>query len=379
VIARRANSLGVVGIIVLSAFVLASCSSSSKAATTTSTSAAAPAVSTSTIESTTVAPQTTTAPTTAATTPVEPAAPAVSASFVSPDQGFALEQNGNIDSTNDRGTTWHRVGSTRRPSLGFKIRFIGPSDGFAFGPGTSSLMITHDAGASWTNLTTPFRTVEDLAVLRGMIYVVGIAPRATGSLGIWSTPTGHLVWKRDPLSLQIGAGPVPTAQVVLSGNGGWILVVNRTVISGARLSGTTWSAWNPPCLGKNGPAFLAASTAADVIATCNEGVWGPPKPATTVYVSHNAGTTFTRTVVPGFGPLAAATPTTAIIVGNGNLWRTVDSGASWNIAARYDDRDSTSARDLGFTTPTQGFVVLGSGTVLMTHDAGASWQGVKLP
>ena len=61
-------------------------------------------------------------------------------------------------------------------------------------------------------------------------------------------------------------------------------------------------------LGKNGPAYLAASTATDLVATCNEGVWGPPKQATTVYVSHDGGTTFTRSIAPGFGPVAAASP-----------------------------------------------------------------------
>jgi photosystem II stability/assembly factor-like uncharacterized protein len=370
--------LGVVGIVVLTVFALASCSSSGKAATTTSSSAP-PGVSTSTVASTTVPPtRTTTAPTTTVTTRVEPTAFAVSASFVSPDQGFALEENGNIDATTDGGSSWKRVGSIRRPSLGFRIRFIGPSDGFVFGPGTSWLRITHDGGATWINVTTPFTTVEDLAVLRGMIYVVGTAARSTGSFGIWSTPTGHLVWKRDPLALPVGAGPAPTAQVVLSGNGGWILVVSRTVISGASLSGTRWFEWNPPCLGKNGPSYLAASTNSDLIATCQEGVWGPPARANTVYVSHDSGTRFTRHAAPGYGAVAASSPNTAVVGGNGTLWRTTDGGTNWSVVFKSGMPGAVPV-DLGFTAPTQGFAVYQFGPMLMTRDAGASWQRATLP
>ena len=73
-----------------------------------------------------------------------------------------------------------------------RIRYIGASDGFAFTPGQGPLRITHDAGATWINVDTPFVNVYDLAILRGMIYVVGMPPKNTGSFGIWSTPTGHI-------------------------------------------------------------------------------------------------------------------------------------------------------------------------------------------
>ena len=76
------------------------------------------------------------------------------------------------------------------------------------------------------------------------------------------------------ISLSVGAGPVPSAQLVLAGDRGWILTVNRTVGDGARLTNGTWQSWNPPCEETNGPAYLAASTATDVIAACEEGVYG---------------------------------------------------------------------------------------------------------
>jgi len=155
--------------------------------------------------------------------------------------------------------------------------------------------------------------------------------------------------------------------------------VDRTVISGARLTASgSWAAWNPPCLGKNGPAFMAASTSNDAIATCEEGIWGPPARADTVYVSHNGGTTFARHDAPGFGPVAAASPGTAVVGGNGTLWRTTDGGASWSVVAKPATQ-GTIPVDMGFTTPTQGFAVYQYGPMLMTHDGGASWHAVTLP
>ena len=324
---------------------------------------------------------TTTSPltTTTTATPNVQSSPAVSASWVSPNRGWAVERSGAIAQTIDGGATWHNVGRLGNGSWeNARIRFIGDSDGFAFAIGTAPLLITHDAGATWTNVDTPFAATYDLSISQGMVYVVGMPAKNTGSFGIWSTPVAHLVWKRDPLALPIGAGPAPTEQVVLSGSNGWIVNVNRTVIAGARLSGNHWVSWNPPCLGKNGPAYLSASTATALIATCDEGVWGPPARTQAVYVSHDGGTTFTRTVAPGFGPVAAATPTTAVIGGNGKLWRTSNGGTSWSVVAKFSNPDAIPS-DLGFTTSTQGFVTSQSDEFLITHDAGLTWKKVTLP
>ena len=141
-----------------------------------------------TTEPTTAVPTTPTTPTTATkppccptqspTTTTLPAATpsgAVSASFVSADQGFVLEANGQVDATSDGGTTWHRVGSAGSVGLDGKIRFIDAADGFIFGPRVASpaLSITHDGGATWTAVDTPFTAVSDLAISRDTVYVVG--------------------------------------------------------------------------------------------------------------------------------------------------------------------------------------------------------------
>jgi photosystem II stability/assembly factor-like uncharacterized protein len=187
------------------------------------------------------------------------------------------------------------------------------------------------------------------------------------------------VWKRDPLTLSVGAGPVPQEEIVLNGGHGWILDQNRTVITGALLtSNGVWAKWNPPCLSVNGPAFLSASTGTDLVAACNEGVWGGnlPKITPTVYFSHDGGTTFSRQLAPEFGPVMSATAQSAVVAGShGHVQHTTNGGTTWTVAATVGSGDAT---DLGFTSTTQGFDITG-GQMLMTYDAGATWTRVSLP
>jgi hypothetical protein len=212
-----------------------------------------------------------------------------------------------------------------------------------------------------------------------MIDVTALQEGAHPVFRIWTTPVEHLVWKAVAPALPVGAGPVPTQQIVLVGGKGWILGQNRTVISGARLDARNqWTRWTPPCVREFGPAYLSASTATDLVASCDEGVWGGNfKGITpTVWFSHDGGTTFVRKTAPGFGPVLMANPSTAIVAGGGGLQRTTNGGSSWRTVQPFDA--TGGIHDYGFTTSTQGFVLLGH-EMLMTHDAGASWQPVTLP
>jgi hypothetical protein len=50
-----------------------------------------------------------------------------------------------------------------------------------------------------------------------------------------------------------------------------VLLVNRTVVDGARLQKGQWVRWKPPCDDAGTPAELAASTATDLVAFCTDG------------------------------------------------------------------------------------------------------------
>ena len=366
---------------------LASCSSSGKTAVSSSTTPASGTTATTTparVTTTTAGGTTATTapPGTATTTPATVApgtsAKALSATFVSSAQGFSLEQTGTIVATSDGGHSWHRVGIIATHGPDEVIRYIDPTDGFAFERTAGPLMITHDTGATWTQVSTPFTTVADLAIGHGMIYVISVNQGATVTFQIWSTPVAHLVWKRDPLTLPVGAGPDPVEEIVLNASHGWILDQNRTVIAGAELQANgTWAKWNPPCLNVFGPAYLSASTATDLVATCDEGVWGGNlgKITPTVSFSHDGGATFTRHLAPVFGPVLSPSAQTAAIDGANTIQLTTNGGTSFAVAASIGASDTS---DWGFTSTTQGFVITG-GEMLMTYDAGATWTPASLP
>ena len=317
----------------------------------------------------------TTMPTPTTTTPLATqSAPAVSASWVSPSHGWALERDGTVVETTDGGVTWARVGSLKTNLAGTRMRFDDAEHGFVFDQ--RRLFTTSDGGASWVHASYPVSQAFDFGVARGTVYTVGFDNSTTG-FHIWSSPAAHMSWKEDPLSIQPGAGPVASFQFVFSGNVGWLLYVDRVDIASARLtSAGRWVPWEtPPCASAGGSGFLAASSAADLVASCQEGVWTGPRITNGIYFSHDGGQTFTRGDAPNFGLVASPNGSTAVVPGSAGVERTTDGGATWQGVFDYGG----SAVDLGFTTSTQGFIVFENGTMLMTHDAGATWQEETIP
>jgi hypothetical protein len=275
-----------------------------------------------------------------------------------------LQRGGSVAETTDGGMRWKTIGNVGPLAYGEstpRIRFADAKRGFLHD--NRDLFSTDDGGAHWQKVGSPFGRVVDLAISRGVVYLVAYDANAN-TFALWSSPTDHLAWSKDPVKIELGAGPVPFQQLVLSGTSGWIVNEDRTVIGGARLaSGGHWNAWNPPCLDVNGPARLAASSIA---------------PA--VYFSHDGGATFQRHAAPGFGEIASPNANTAVVFENGVLRRTTDEGATWSaVAHEGPGLNVTTAPDLGFTTSTQGFAILGDGQMLMTYDAGATWSAVTLP
>jgi hypothetical protein len=232
--------------------------------------------------------------------------------------------------------------------------------------------------------------VEDLEASRGLAHAAVI--QDGGSVRLATTPIGSDAWRLSPTTVTLGAGPVPTGQLVLQGSAGWFVQVDRTVIGGARLSGAAWQPWTPPCLNDNGPAWLAASSPTHLVAVCDAGVWGTPAAGTSqgehVYVSTDAGATWTE---PGPLPLpnvtgVAAAPGVITIAGFGAstavLISSFDGGRT--RPAVYDaPAGVTAVAEVGFTTALQGVAVLtgpaGGGSMVMTRDGGHSWSAVTFP
>ena len=164
---------------------------------------------------------------------------------------------------------------------------------------------------------------------------------------------------------------------------GWIIQNDRTVVNGARLVKGVWRSWQPVCSGAVGPAYLAASSATDLVAACDVGAFSTPA-GVHLHVSSDGGLTFKESATPvpaqqAYG-IASADPTKIVIAASATnpldgsvLLGSFNGGASWMVVAKPS---RVSFSDLGFTTTTQGVVVTSAGQLLMTRDVGDSWAAV---
>ncbi len=335
----------------------------------------------------------------------------VSVTFVSAESGWVLgvvsAGSGSklaVERTTDGGATWSR---SPAPDVSFSagtgpeaiIRFANVADGWIAGPASgglsSTLWSTHDGGASWRREAVPGGgqvTALDASDGAFQLAVIGTDVPA---VHLYSAAGASDSWVRSATSLPLGAGPVASAQLTLQAGEGWALENDRVVVAGARLTSGSWASWTPPCRKANGLGFLAAASATDLVAVCDEGVWGPPAPGLTagawLFTSDDAGRQF-HTVVridaPQFenldsvGSVATAPDEPqVVVVGGAGMAATFDGGHIWRTV--YTASAGQLVRFVGFTTASQGVAIVAGGTrpsaLLMTHDRGASWHPVALP
>jgi hypothetical protein len=311
-----------------------------------------------------------------------------SASFVSLATGWALGTAPcgtasclQLWRTGDGGKTWSQrpappTSLSEGPGAGVReIRFADAEDGWAF---QSDLWSTHDGGEHWARQSVG--DVYSLEAASGVVHAVVLAgdrPQFT----VLSSPVRIDGWRPSGPELDVGAGPVPRAQLVLHGAAGWLVIVNRTVVGGARLADGRWVAWPPPCTDGGGSMALAASTASDLVAVCNEGEWNDRPHEARAYRSSDGGASFTPVTTPlpvqGAGAVAAAGPG-VWVVGSSDaqlravLLRTADGGRTWTTV--HTDGQG-GWLDIGFTSSEQGLAITGGppGRLLMTVDAGRTW------
>ncbi len=323
----------------------------------------------------------------------------VSVTFVSADEGFVLGsvacpsgRCATIAHTTDAGRSWSEIGApatTIAPDNADgapaasgvdALRFADSQDGWAFGP---DLWATHDGGATWARVDVglPGALVMALETARGITHAV--VDDGTRGFRILTSPVATDTWRMTGVTLPFGAGPVPAVQLVLSGDAGWVLQNDRTVVNGARLRAGTWASWQPVCADVVGPAYLAASSATDLVAACDVGLWGDPKGGH-LHVSTNGGSSAaeTGTKIPAAlsGAIASGTPKTIVVGGTDPtgavLDGSFDGGTTWTQVLAIGDGQPV---DLGFTTADQGVVVVravGTSRLFMTRDGGHTWDPV---
>ena len=339
----------------------------------------------------------------ASSTPARIGFEPVSVTFVSADQGWVLgsvpcgsTRCAAIERTTDGGRTWTSAPAPKAPVVSgigtdsgvtsgiAGLRFATPRDGWAFGP---DLWATHDGGATWNKVSlhgpVSGSTVVALGSAHGSVHAVFYD--GAQHFRIVTSPVGRDAWIGSALQIAVGGGPVPTIQLVLSGDTGWLLENDRTVVAGARLVGGVWQTWKPACADVTGPAAIAASSPSDLVASCDVGLWSSPK-GNHLFVSSDGGATFVEAA--GSLPVTLgggiATPDTSTIVVAGSdakgsvLVGSFDGGHTWSLVHRAA---TVGFADLGFTTSTQGVVVTssasGSDHLLMTRDGGRTWSAIE--
>lgn len=320
----------------------------------------------------------------------------LSVTFVSSQDGWVLgdtKVNGAVvvGRTSDGGATWSVAPA---PPINLpngyndaQIRFADPQDGWLYlvDQNTGNLLwSTHNGGATWTAVTAPGQ-IADLEASAGTAYMVTIADGS--GMRIYSTPATSDSWTVSSTLLPLGAGPVPMAQIVLQGTSGWIVENDRTVIAGAELKNGEWVDWTPPCRGSNGSASLSASSATDLVAVCEEGVWGPSNLGSNVtgewlFASSDGGGSWSRVSQVTTSWVGAAVTTApgdaqvVVVATNPALIATFDGGQSWGTV--YSSANITG-EFVGFTTDSQAVAILtgnNSSSMLMTHDGAKTWQQI---
>ena len=293
--------------------------------------------------------------------------------------------------TTDAGATWSSVTpppTAFSPGRGVSgVRFADLRDGWAYG---SQLWATHDGGASWTQVTLPGLSCSGgmIPPIQGLDAAAGVVEAVVcGSAGfvIDSSPVGSNAWTSSPTRVGYGAGPVPSAQLVIQDTSGWVVENDRVVVGGARLRSGAWAAWTPPCSAVGGPATVAASTSQDLFALCDVGLWTSTSPRERAYVSSDGGASFSPlaarlpSVCQGSSALATVSSLVAAAGCGADVVATFDGGASWSTVYT----GTGTVLYAGFTTATRGLAIETPasspvGTLLVTVDGGHSWAPTSI-
>ena len=115
------------------------------------------------------------------------------------------------------------------------VRFADPMDGWIYAMNPARVWSTHDGGKTWARVQsaglTPSATITAMEASGGYVWVAVIPPGFT-NVHLERSPVGTDSWTDIDTGVPVGAGPVPSTQLVLHGPDGWLLEDDRTVVGG---------------------------------------------------------------------------------------------------------------------------------------------------
>jgi BNR/Asp-box repeat len=280
-----------------------------------------------------------------------------------------------------------------------QVRFLTPSDGWAFGP---QLWATHDGGQTWARIPTGGLRVTALETRGQRVFAVWARCTGTGAdfsshctgFTVYSSPAGSDSW--TPAATMATAAAGSGAALLLTGTTAYWLAPAGNLfagpLSGAGLqpvqqaTGAPGEQTGPPCAagaaqadGQPSRALLAADASAGGLDLVCAGPSAGGQQSKTIYVSSDGGQTWQRT---GQAPAAgtafflSASPSGALVLATSlGIEVSADGGASWSAASGASPPGGFVYA--GMTTDAQGVAVPADPSqhaVWLTYDGGGTWQ-----
>ena len=375
------------------------------------------------------------APTPSGPAGVAAAPPPLSVTFVGVSTGWVIGQAGLaarcdrpaapdcvvLQRTDSAGAAWRTVNPP--PAHGpagatgvSQVRFLTPSDGWAFGP---QLWATHDGGQTWAQIPTGGLRVTALETRGQQVFAVWARCTGTGQdfashctrFTVYSSPAGSDSWAPAGATLTAGAGAAGgAASLLLTGTTAYLLGPAGNLLAGpltgaslqpvqqaaatpsgaARPSSTATPPGGPaalPCAagpaqadGQPSRALLAAGASAggglDLLCT---GPSAGGQQSKTVYASPDGGQTWRRAgLAPAAGTaffLSGSPSGTLVLATSLGIEVSADGGASWSAAGGAMPPGGFAYA--GMTTDAQGVAVPADPAqhaVWFTYDGGRTWQ-----
>lgn len=276
-----------------------------------------------------------------------------------------------------------------------QVRFLNPSDGWAFGP---QLYETHNGGQSWTEINTFGMRVTSLETAGGMAYAVFAQCTGSGTdfaadctkVSVYSAPLGSDTW--TPMtgltSFGFNKGYV-SGKLLVTPTEGYFYAPDGLLYSGATTQGASWQlvADTPvPCQPYNAQpdgqptgGQLADSVAGSLIVACPT-VNGSNQEL--IYTSTNGGQSWakqtTLTVKGTATSLAASVNGVLTLATTGGIYVSSD-GQKWTLA---EVGPPGGFSYVGMTSTVRGVAVPAepaqSNSVWYTYNAGTSWTQSSL-
>lgn len=373
---------------------------------TSSTTPSTPAVSTTTTLAFASPPVT---PPSTGNTPEPPGFGVAAASFITPDQGWALGSTGcdgcvGVAYTRDGGSTWSYLPTppttfwwySNRSSAVTDIDFTNASDGYLFGPG---LYATIDGGRTWTD--QHLTGVKTLTVDGPYVYAL-TGYYDSGPDQLYRSAVGSSTWQQVPLPDTPGQG-----QNFQTASAGADLVLLETGLSNAGITasqvGRIWVSsnqgadWQPrtnPCTVADGGASVLSVAYGHPQAwliDCYDNQQSSQEQNTLqhIYGTTDGGQTWVRLGDPPqhnapalLADNGAGHAFLATVGGAGDtLNGTLDGAHTWTVKIR-DGGSFYGWTDLEFISPTTGFVVgpthYATEHLYRTTDGGQTWTPLTI-